>query len=154
MMSTRGKGKTRTISELVRALLRCTSKDIIVLSERNGAIDAIAEKFATLCVKHTNGSKRVADMEMWSGIQTFGSAEAIGQHTRLFLVEEKVKYVNLPLFTNLSPPCRLPYVAGPRLVSFPGTIRKSLKPYDMSMSSRLPTQSTGGRCLAYLQTKS
>jgi hypothetical protein len=87
------KGKTRTISELVRALLRCTTKDIVVLSERNGAIDAIAEKLASLCIKQTNGATEVTDLSMWKNILTFGSAQAIGEHTRLFLYQEKLKYV-------------------------------------------------------------
>jgi len=80
-------GKTKTISELVRALLLCTDQDIIVLSERNGAIDAIAEKFASLCIKGRN----VVDIAMWSSILTFGSAGAMGENTKLFLLEEKAK---------------------------------------------------------------
>jgi len=39
-----GTGKTKTIVELVGALLQCTSYDILVLRERNGAINAVAEK--------------------------------------------------------------------------------------------------------------
>ena len=50
-----GSGKTKTITELVRSILECTDHDVIVLSERNGAIDAIAEKFAGDCLKRRFG---------------------------------------------------------------------------------------------------
>ena len=86
-----GTGKTKTISELVRALLRCTSKNIVVLSERNGAIDAIAEKFASLCTKTTRKTTKVTDLSMWMKIMTFGSLEAMGKHAKLFLIDTKVK---------------------------------------------------------------
>ena len=84
-------GKTKTISELVRALLRCTTKDIIVLSERNGAIDAIAEKMASLCTVTRGKVTKITDLMFWKEVMTFGSAEAIGSYTKMFLLDEKIK---------------------------------------------------------------
>jgi len=42
-----GTGKTKTITELIRSLFHCTENDVIVLFERNFAVDAIAEKWPT-----------------------------------------------------------------------------------------------------------
>jgi hypothetical protein len=87
-----GSGKTQVITELVRGLLSCTSKKLVVLSERNGAIDAVAEKFLSSCFKIKNGKlKKLVDVEMWLNILTFGSAEAMGPHTKEFSLENKLK---------------------------------------------------------------
>jgi hypothetical protein len=65
-------------------------KEIVVLSERNGAIDAIAEKFASLCIKTSRTDTRVVDMSMWKDI-AIGSKEAMGEHAKKFLIEENTK---------------------------------------------------------------
>ena len=83
-------GKTRTITELVRALLRCTNKHIVVLSERNGAIDAIAEKLVSLCITVRGDVKKIKDLQFWQNIMTYGSTDAIGRFTKMFLLEEEI----------------------------------------------------------------
>jgi hypothetical protein len=83
-----GTGKTQVIGSLVMALLTCSDKNIVVLSERNGAIDAIAEKFSKLCVDKRG---EVFNLDMWKNILAFGSKEAIGVNTKEFLAEEKLK---------------------------------------------------------------
>jgi AAA domain len=86
-----GTGKTKTITELTRSLLDCSSYDILVLSERNGAIDAIGEKYSRNCWKE--GSKKsISDFELWKSVLTFGS-NGIGEYTKLFTLPEKVRYV-------------------------------------------------------------
>jgi AAA domain len=87
-----GTGKTKTITELTRSLLECTAYDIIVLSERNGAIDAIAEKFASNClVSNSNGKiQSISDVSLWLSVMTYGSA-SIGDYTKMFTLEEKMK---------------------------------------------------------------
>jgi AAA domain len=87
-----GTGKTKTITELTRALLANTKFDIIVLSERNGAIDAIAEKYAKDCLSRQNfGSKfEVSDKDLWEKILTFGSP-SMGTSTKLFTISAKIE---------------------------------------------------------------
>jgi hypothetical protein len=90
-----GTGKTKTIIEVVRGLLECTDKDIIVLSERNGAIDAIAEKFAGACLKRggssvVNGVKKVP---LWMNVMAYGALEAMGPSAKLFTLDEKMRCV-------------------------------------------------------------
>jgi hypothetical protein len=84
-----GTGKTKTIVELVRGLLETTDFDIVVLSERNGAINAIAEKFieASLNVEQ----KSVRDMLVWVSLLTYGSGESMGSATKLFTLEGKLR---------------------------------------------------------------
>jgi hypothetical protein len=85
-----GTGKTHTISAIVRSLLSSSDKNIIVLSERNGAIDAIADKFLSSCFEMRNGKlSKLVDMDMWMNILTYGSPEAIGTNTKEFLVPQK-----------------------------------------------------------------
>jgi hypothetical protein len=85
-----GTGKTHTISAMVRSLLSSSDKNIIVLSERNGAIDAIADKFLSSCFDMQNGKlSKLVDMDMWMNILTYGSPEAIGTNTKEFLVPQK-----------------------------------------------------------------
>lgn len=109
-----GTGKTKTIVELVRALLKTTDLNIVILSERNGAINAIAEKFqeAALEVENSKTSSEhqgnrqkqirqkiktdlpkieITDEVVWLSLLTFGSIEAIGDSAKLFLLEEKMK---------------------------------------------------------------
>lgn len=89
-----GTGKTKTITELVRSLLECTDFSIIVLSERNGAIDAIANKIASDClVMYESGQRlpKVVNVENWIHVISFGSSGAIGNYTRLFTLKEKQK---------------------------------------------------------------
>lgn len=85
-----GTGKTKTITELTRSLLACTDYNIIVLSERNGAIDAIAEKFSQMSMTKEAGKVLgIKDVQMWTNVITFGSS-GIGDHTKLFTLEEKL----------------------------------------------------------------
>ncbi|GFH53878.1 hypothetical protein CTEN210_10354 [Chaetoceros tenuissimus] len=92
-----GTGKTKTIVELVKALLETTDKEIIVLSERNGAINAIAEKFCDVALKKVTKQKgkgpfyEVVDMQVWLSLITYGSADGMGLATKLFTIEEKLK---------------------------------------------------------------
>jgi AAA domain len=89
-----GTGKSKTITELIRALLECTSANVIVLSERNGAIDAIAEKFAQVSLrKKRDGIHDVIDIPMWNNLVVFGSKRSMGISSMLFSEEEKLKYV-------------------------------------------------------------
>jgi len=87
-----GTGKTKTITELVRSVLCCTEYNVIVLSERNGAIDAIAEKMAGDCIiGHPNSKRRsVKDFVLWKRLLAFGSA-GMGPYARLFALEAKLK---------------------------------------------------------------
>ena len=85
-----GTGKTHTISAIVQSLLSSSDKNIIVLSERNGAIDAIADKFLSSCFEMWHGKlSKLVDMDMWMNILTYGSPEAIGTNTKEFLVPQK-----------------------------------------------------------------
>ena len=85
-----GSGKTKTITELVRGLLECKTKNIVVMSERNGAIDAIAEKFATVCIDTSGGrGPRIIDLNLWN--MTFGAAATVGPSTELFTLEAKLR---------------------------------------------------------------
>ena len=87
-----GTGKTKTITELIRCILECTDASVIVLSERNGAIDAIAEKFASRCLKQKrNGLHEILDMTMWNNVLTFGSKGGIGPSTGLFTLDAKLR---------------------------------------------------------------
>jgi hypothetical protein len=87
-----GSGKTKTITELVRGQLECTTKNIVVMSERNGAIDAIAEKFAELCIGTSPGRQpRITDLNLWNMIMTFGAASTVGPSTELFTLEAKLR---------------------------------------------------------------
>jgi hypothetical protein len=98
-----GTGKTKTITELIRCILECTDGDALILSERNGAIDAIAEKFVDRCVKkRRNGLHDIKDPTMWTNLLVVGSSGSMGQSAKLFTVEEKLTYVpNKYLCTNI-----------------------------------------------------
>ncbi|KAI2498832.1 single-stranded DNA-dependent ATPase [Fragilaria crotonensis] len=91
-----GTGKTKTITELTRSLLECTKYNIIVFSERNGAIDAIAEKIFQTTMTSTGAIESqtqhfdVHDLEMWSHVLTFGS-KGMGHHTKLFSLPTKIE---------------------------------------------------------------
>ena len=86
-----GTGKTKTITELTRSILDCTEYDIIVMSEKNGAIDAIAEKFASTCMELRGGNiQRISDVPLWLNVITFG-ASSVGQFTKMFTLDEKLK---------------------------------------------------------------
>jgi hypothetical protein len=88
-----GTGKTRTITELVRSILECTDYHVIVLSERNGAVDAIADKFADDCVVRDpqNEPMSVKNVSLWKCLMAFGSAEGMGSSSKLFTLEEKLR---------------------------------------------------------------
>lgn len=75
--------------ELVRGILGATDFDIVVLSERNGAINAIAEKFVETSLNLKQQS--VKDMLVWMSLLTYGSGEAMGSATKLFTLEGKLK---------------------------------------------------------------
>ena len=63
-----GTGKTKTIVELVSALLQCTNYDILLMSERNGAINAVAEKFKETSLA-SNGKKfKIINAEVWNSV--------------------------------------------------------------------------------------
>jgi hypothetical protein len=86
-----GTGKTKVITELMRAILYCTEYDVIIMSERNGAVDAIAEKLARDCINDMQKKSRtVKDFVLWKEVIAFGSA-GMGSSSRLFTVEEKLK---------------------------------------------------------------
>jgi hypothetical protein len=87
-----GTGKTKAITELVRSILNCTTLDIIVLSERNGAIDAIAEKMARDCFHKgfTGKNDIIKNMKLWLDIIAFGSS-GMGSFSKMFKIEEKLK---------------------------------------------------------------
>ena len=86
-----GTGKTKTITELIRCILECTDSDTLILSERNGAIDAIAEKFIDRCVrKRCNGLHDIKDPVMWTNILVVGSSASMGKSAKFFTVEEKL----------------------------------------------------------------
>ena len=86
-----GTGKTKTITELIRCILECTDSDTLILSERNGAIDAIAEKFIDRCVrKRCNGLHDIKDPVMWTNILVVGSSGSMGKSAKFFTVEEKL----------------------------------------------------------------
>jgi hypothetical protein len=91
-----GTGKTRTITELVRSILECTDYHVIVLSERNGAVDAIADKFADDCVVRDlqNEPKSVKNVSLWKCLMCFGSAGGMGSSSKLFTLEAKLKQVS------------------------------------------------------------
>lgn len=82
---------------MVRALLETTDKEIIVLSERNGAINAIAEKFCDVTLGKVKKQKgkgpfyEVVDMQVWLSLITYGAADSMGLATKLFTIEEKLK---------------------------------------------------------------
>ena len=87
-----GTGKTQTISEMVRCLIECTTKRIVVMSERNGAIDAIAEKFARDClVVNAGRPPKISDLHLWNCIMTYGASSSVGPSTELFTLEAKLK---------------------------------------------------------------
>jgi Ni2+-binding GTPase involved in maturation of urease and hydrogenase len=86
-----GTGKTKTIVELVRGLLKCTNFDILVLSERNGAINAIAEKFKKESLKSQGKETEITDLHVWMSVMAYGVAESMGESTKLFTVEEKLQ---------------------------------------------------------------
>ncbi|KAG7340019.1 AAA domain containing protein [Nitzschia inconspicua] len=88
-----GTGKTKTITELIRCILECTSSNALVLSERNGAIDAIADKFVSRCLKiRGDGIHDIKDVSMWENLVVYGSRGALGPAAKLFTIEEKLKY--------------------------------------------------------------
>ena len=84
-------GKTKTITELVRGIIQCTDHEVIVLSERNGAIDAIAEKIADDCLAFSDSKvdPRVIDVSLWMNVLAFGSAGGMGKSTKHFTMEQK-----------------------------------------------------------------
>jgi AAA domain len=90
-----GTGKTKTIVEMIRSILHCTDLEVIVLSERNGAIDAIAEMLAHDCLDivdtSSNNNVKIKDMILWYEILAVGSA-GMGSFARRFKLDEKVKY--------------------------------------------------------------
>ena len=90
-----GTGKTKAITELVRGILECTELDVIVLSERNGAIDAIASKLSGDCLRGELRGKKsapvVTNISLWTTILAFGSPGSIGTSTRLFTLNEKMR---------------------------------------------------------------
>jgi hypothetical protein len=65
-----GTGKTKTIEEFICCILLCKSAMALVLSERNGAIDAIAENFVSRCLEmRSNG---ISPCKRWSNVGELG----------------------------------------------------------------------------------
>ena len=87
-----GTGKTKTIIELVSAVLECTDFDVFVLSERNGAINAIADKFKDTALD-TSSKKhiKIKDPRIWLSVLTYGTGETMGKSTKRFTLEEKLR---------------------------------------------------------------
>jgi Cdc6-like AAA superfamily ATPase len=88
-----GTGKTMTITEVVRGIIECSDFDVIVLSERNGAIDAIAQKIAGDCLSRIGDSPmyKVKDMRLWTKLLAYGSYDGMGTSTQLFTVPGKLR---------------------------------------------------------------
>lgn len=87
-----GTGKTKTIIELVNAVLECTDFDVIVLSERNGAINAVAEKFKDSSLDIVSSkSTKIKNLRIWTSLLTFGAGDTIGKSTKLFTLEGKLR---------------------------------------------------------------
>ncbi len=88
-----GSGKTKTIVELVRALLHCTSYDILLLSERNGAINAVAEKFQkdSLALTGSSPTIKVKDLDVWLSLMAYGVGDSMGESTKLFTKDYKIQ---------------------------------------------------------------
>lgn len=84
-----GTGKTKTIVELVRSLLQSTSYDIILLSERNGAINAVAEKFKIASLSVKGEEITITDLPIWSSVMAYGAGETMGDCTKLFTMDQK-----------------------------------------------------------------
>lgn len=62
------------------------------MSERNGAINAVAEKFKETSLA-SNGKKfKVinAEIQVWNSVMTYGSKESMGESTKLFTLDEKI----------------------------------------------------------------
>jgi AAA domain len=88
-----GTGKTKTITEVIRGILECTKFDVIILSERNGAIDAIAQKIASDCLRMNDDSAdySVTNIKLWSKVLAFGSATSMGTFTQNFVPTVKIR---------------------------------------------------------------
>ena len=86
-----GTGKTQTIIGLIKAVLACTNFDIVVMSERNGAINAVAEKFASECIEMNEKERSIKDLNLWMQILTFGSSDTVGSCTKAFFLDEKLR---------------------------------------------------------------
>jgi len=87
-----GTGKTKTIVELVRALLKCTTFDILVLCERNNCLDALATKFKQEAFRVNEDMRtEIFDREAWLSVIAYGSARNMGESTKLFTVAEKIE---------------------------------------------------------------
>jgi hypothetical protein len=84
-------GKTKTITELVRGIIQCTDHEVIVLSERNGAIEAIADKIAGDCLDFSRSKKdpRLVDVSLWMSVLAFGSVGGMGESTKRFTEKQK-----------------------------------------------------------------
>lgn len=66
-----GSEKIKTIVELVRSLLECTECNIVILSERNGAINTIADKFVESYFFYKgNGIPKIIGMSVWHNLVT------------------------------------------------------------------------------------
>jgi hypothetical protein len=61
------------------------------MSERNGAINAIAEKFKDRALQLMGKKVKVIDMMVWMSLMTYGSEDSIGPSTKLFTVDGKLR---------------------------------------------------------------
>jgi hypothetical protein len=88
----RGVERQRPLPSSFRSILECTDHDVIVLSERNGAIDAIADKFAGECLtRRSDKVVGITDIPLWMSLMSFGAGSAMGSSTKLFTLDEKIK---------------------------------------------------------------
>jgi AAA domain len=88
-----GTGKTKTITEVIRGIMECTDYDVVILSERNAAIDAIAQKFSTDCFKPKSSAKRhaVRDYKLWGKVLAFGCEGSMGPSASEFTMDQKLR---------------------------------------------------------------
>ena len=88
-----GTGKSYTITLFILELLKNTNYDIIILSEKNGAIDAIMNKFYNMIYNDEKFNE-----ELWSNIISFGSNSASEKVSNFF---EENKILNHPIIFKL-----------------------------------------------------
>lgn len=81
-----GTGKTISITTLINQLIAHTTFDVLVFSERNGAIDAICAALEKDCFSENN---ELINEELWKMVYTCGS-KAAGESTKRFHINQKL----------------------------------------------------------------
>jgi hypothetical protein len=84
-----GTGKSYTIIALIMQMVaELPSNNVIVLtSEKNGAIEAVAEHLRRVCME----GDRVTDLNMFEKVVAFGHATTIKTSTKALTMEEKIE---------------------------------------------------------------